>query len=185
MTRRSRRCPQLKRGHDSDCAPLTVKVDGTAVRETLTLCAPATGFEFVSKRVPAWSLSSEYGMQVLRVNIGRGSVTVIPREWLIENKSLLRHDHAQIFVAASQLKRGDQLYILNVSRAETLIALLWRLAAPAIVFFGFAILCIILRHLPRFGPPAPIPAAVRRSLAEQIRANAAFAWRTRRLGCTA
>jgi hypothetical protein len=174
--------PRFVRGDDADCDPLTVKAAGTATGETLTLCAPASGFEFVSKRVPAWSLSSEYGMQVLRVTIGRGSVTVIPREWLIENRSLLRHDHAQIFVTSSGLKRGDQLYILNVTRAETLLAMLWRLAAPAIVFFGIAILCIIARHLPRFGPLAPIPAAVRRSLAEQIRANAAFAWRTRKLG---
>jgi hypothetical protein len=60
--------------------------------------------------------------------------------------------------------------------------MLWRLISPAIVFFGIAILCVIGRHLPRFGPLAPIPAPVRRSLAEQIRANAAFAWRTRKLG---
>jgi hypothetical protein len=62
-----------------------------------------------------------------------------------------------------------------------LMALVWRLAAPAVVFFGVAILCIILRQLPRFGPALPPPAMVRRSLAEQIRANAAFAWRTRKL----
>ena len=147
----------------------------------MTLCAPASGFEFVSKRVPAWSLSSVYGMQILRVNMGRGSVTVIPGAALIGNRSLLRRDHAQIFVTASQLVRGDQLYILSVARAESLIAMLWRLISPAIVFFGVAILCMIGRHLPRFGPLAPIPAAVRRSLAEQIRANAAFAWRTRKL----
>jgi hypothetical protein len=61
-------------------------------------------------------------------------------------------------------------------------AMLWRLIAPAIVFFGIAVVCLIGRHLPRFGPPAPIAAAMRRSLAEQIRANAAFAWRTRKLG---
>jgi len=49
------------------------------------------------------------------------------------------------------------------------------------VFFGAAILLFIARHLRRFGPLAPAPSAVRRSLGEQIRANAAFAWRTRRL----
>jgi hypothetical protein len=167
---------------DADCDPMTIKVDGVPSGEKLTLCAPASGFEFVSKRVPAWSLSSIYGMQILRVNIGRGSMTVLPGAALIGNKSLLRHDHAQIFVAATRLERGDQLYILNVGRAESLMAILWRLIAPAILFFAIAILCMIGRHLPRFGPLAPIPAAVRRSLAEQIRANAAFAWRTRKLG---
>jgi hypothetical protein len=184
LTEEQSKSSRLRRnlGEDADCDPMTVKLDGATTGEKLTLCAPASGFEFVSKRVPAWSLSSAYGMQVLRVNIGRGSLTVIPGAALIGNKSLLRRDHAQIFVTAPQLARGDQLYILNVARAETLIAILWRLIAPAIVFFGVAVLCMIGRHLPRFGPLAPIPAAVRRSLAEQIRANAAFAWRTRKLG---
>jgi hypothetical protein len=39
----------------------------------------------------------------------------------------------------------------------------------------------IWRNLPRFGPIAESPPPLRRSLAEQIRATARFAWRTRRL----
>jgi hypothetical protein len=167
---------------DWDCAPLTVKQNGVPSGETLIYCAPKSEFEFVSKRVPTWSLSNEYGMQMLRVAIGRGSVTVVPRSGLIGNKSLLRHDHAQIFVDAAQMKHGDLLYILKVNSAEPLLAMLWRLIGPALIVLGIAILCIIARNLPRFGPPVPTPAPVRRSLAEQIRANAAFAWRTRKLG---
>jgi hypothetical protein len=179
QTKSSRMRGRLEK--DADCDPMTVKIGGAPSGEKLTLCAPASGFEFVSKRVPAWSLSSAYGMQILRVNMGRGSMTVIPGAALIGNRSLLRHDHAQIFVTASQLVPGDELYILNIARAERLAAMLWRLISPAIIFFAVAILCMIGRHLPRFGPLAPLPAAVRRSLAEQIRANAAFAWRTRKL----
>lgn len=169
------------RGLEDDCAPMDVAIDGNAAGTTLTLCKPPREFGLVSKRKPAWSLANEFGLQVLRVDIGRGSVTVIPRYSLIANKNLIKHDHAEIFITASHLTRGDALYILNVARAETLIAMIWRLAAPALVFFGIAILCIILRELPRFGPPIPTPAMIRRSLAEQIRANAAFAWRTRNL----
>jgi hypothetical protein len=170
-----------RRDPEEDCASLDVAADGKATGKTLTLCIPPSEFGLVSKRKPAWSLANKAGLQVLRVNIGRGSVTVIPRYSLISNKNLIRHEHAEIFLSASHLDRGDALYIVNVARAETLIALVWRLAAPALVFFGVAILCIILRQLPRFGPPLPPPAMVRRSLAEQIRANAAFAWRTRKL----
>jgi hypothetical protein len=166
---------------DQDCAPLDVAVDGIATGTTLTLCKPPREFGLVSKRKPAWSLANEFGLQVLRVNIGRGSVTVIPRYSLIANKTLIRHDHAEIFISAANLRRGDALYIVNVARAETLIAMVWRRAAPALIFFGVAILCIILREWPRFGPAIPAPAMVRRSLAEQLRANAAFAWRTRKL----
>jgi len=169
------------RDPEEDCASLNVATDGKATDKTLTLCKPPSEFGLVSKRKPAWSLANEAGLQVLRVNIGRGSVTVIPRYSLISNQNLIRHDHAEIFLSASHLDRGDALYIVNVARAETLIALVWRLAAPALVFFGVAVLFIIVRQLPRFGPPLPPPALVRRSLAEQIRANAAFAWRTRKL----
>jgi hypothetical protein len=169
------------RDPEEDCASLNVATDGKATGKTLTLCIPPSEFGLVSKRKPVWSLANRSGLQVLRVNIGRGSVTVIPRYSLISNKNLIRHEHAEIFVTAPHLVRGDALYIVNVARAEPLIALLWRLAAPALVFFGVAILCIILRQLPRFGPALPPPAMIRRSLAEQIRANAAFAWRTRKL----
>jgi hypothetical protein len=169
-----------RRDPEDDCAPMHVATDGKSAG-TLTLCIPPTEFGWSSKREPAWSLANGSGLQVLRVNIGRGSVTVIPRYSLISNKNLIRHDHGEIFITASHLIRGDALYIVNVARAETLIALVWRLAAPALVFFGIAVLFIIVRQLPRFGPPLPPPAMVRRSLAEQIRANAAFAWRTRKL----
>jgi hypothetical protein len=169
------------RDPDADCMSMDVATNGSTAGGKLTLCIPPTEFSLVSKRKPAWSLANPYGLQVLRVNIGRGSITVIPRYSLISNSNLLKHDHAEIFVAASQLTRGDALYIVSVAQAETLIALIWRLAAPAVMFFGIAILCVILRQLPRFGPPIPAPAMARRSLAEQIRANAAFAWRTRKL----
>jgi hypothetical protein len=173
--------PAPRRDPEEDCASLDVATNGKITDKPLTICLPPSEFGLVSKRTPAWSLANKSGMQVMRVNIRRGSVTVIPRYSLISNRNLIRHEHAEVFLTASHLVRGDALYIVNVARAETLIALVWRLAAPALVFFGIAILCIILRQLPRFGPPLPPPAMVRRSLAEQIRANAAFAWRTRKL----
>lgn len=170
-----------RRDPEEDCASLDVAIDGKITDKPLTICLPPSEFGLVSKRTPAWSLANRSGLQVLRVNIGRGSVTVIPRYSLIGNKNLIRHEHAEVFVTASHLVRGDALFIVNVARAETLIALIWRVASPALVFFGVAVLSIILRQLPRFGPALPPPAMVRRSLAEQIRANAAFAWRTRKL----
>jgi hypothetical protein len=79
------------------------------------------------------------------------------------------------------VKRGDSLRVLTPGQADPLIVLLWRLAAPAILFLLAAMLLLILRNLPRFGPPVPVEQPVRRSLAEQIRANARFSWRTRDL----
>jgi hypothetical protein len=164
---------------DSDCARMEILVDGIGAGQTMMLCL-GSAMGLTSKVTPSWSLGNAYGLQVLRVNIGRGSVVVVPQS-LIGNKSLLRHDHAQAFIAAAQLKRGDELLLFDLTRVETLAALLWRVAAPALVFFGMALLCLIGRELPRFGPRVAVPAPARRSLADQLRANAAFAWRTRNL----
>jgi hypothetical protein len=167
---------------DADCTPMTVRVKGTVNGESWTVCAPSSETAFASKRVPAWSLSDAQGMQILRVNVGSGEFVVFGPRWILTNKSLPIHDHAQVLIDAARLQRGDALLILSPSRAEPLLALLWRLAAPAIVFLAAAVLLLVLRDLPRFGPPLPVPVPIRRSLAEQIRANARFAWRTRKLG---
>jgi hypothetical protein len=167
---------------DGNCTPMTVRVRGKVVGESWTVCEPSSETAFASKRVPAWSLSDAQGMQILRVDIGSGEFIVFGPRWILTNKSLPVHDHAQVLIDAARLQRGDALLILSPSRAEPLLALLWRLAAPAIVFLAAAVLLLVLRDLPRFGPPLPVPVPIRRSLAEQIRANARFAWRTRKLG---
>jgi hypothetical protein len=166
---------------DSHCAPMTVRVNGVDYGDPLRVCAPAAAISFVSDRVPAWSLSDAQGTQVLRVGIGGGEFTIFGPRWILGNRSLAVGDHAEILIASLGLQRGDTLLILSPSRAEPLLALLWRLAAPAMLFLAAAMLLLILRNLPRFGPPLPVPAPVRRSLAEQIRANARFAWRTHKL----
>jgi hypothetical protein len=165
---------------EDDCKSMAVAIDGVVDGKSLTLCdgLPAG---LTSQRTPSWSLSDSKGIQVLRVPIGRGELTVVGPIFMLNNWSLPKKDHAQIFVAAAGLKHGDRLDILGRTRAEPLPVLLWRLAAPAIVFLCLAAGLTIMRHLPRFGPPIPVALPIRRSLAEQIRANARFAWRTQKL----
>jgi hypothetical protein len=181
--RRVQRDPDSARppSRADECRPLSVGIDGVPNGRTLSICGSlAAGL--TSVRVPSWSLSDSNGIQVLRVPIGRGELTVVGPRSVLANWSLPKSDHAQIFVAAVGFKHGDRLEILGRTRAEPLPVLLWRLAAPAIVFLLAAVALVILRHLPRFGPPIPVIAPIRRSLAEQIRANARFAWRTQKLG---
>jgi uncharacterized protein DUF4350 len=163
-----------------DCKPMAVSVDGVAAGRSLTLCDPWP-VPFTSERVPSWSLADSNGIQVLRVPIGRGELTVIGPFMLLTNWGLTKGDHARIFLEAAGLKHGDRLDILSATRPEPLPALLWRLAAPAIVLLGIAVFMTIVRNLPRFGPALPAAAPLRRSLAEQLRANARFAWRTQKL----
>jgi hypothetical protein len=120
-------------------------------------------------------------MHVIRTGMGLGEITVLGPRWLVINAALKRADHAEMLAAAAGLRHGDTLLIFHPAKAEPLPELLWRLAAPGILFLLCALLALAWRHGPRFGPPLPVAAPVRRSLAEQIRANARFAWRTRRL----
>jgi hypothetical protein len=173
--------PRRATGPDSDCAPYSERVAGRETGKSLRACLGSMRVAFSSMRTPAWSLSNGYGFQMLRVNIGKGSVAVIACACLTGNKSLLRGDHARIVFDSIPLRLGDHVNILNPISAESLPALLWRLAAAAIVCAMGAIGLTIWRNLPRFGRIAASPPPLRRSLAEQIRATARFAWRTRRL----
>jgi hypothetical protein len=166
---------------DDGCSPYSERLAGRDSGKSLRACLGALRVAFSSMRTPAWSLSNGYGFQMLRINIGKGSIAVIACDCLMGNKSLLREDHARIVFESVPLRAGDHVDILNPVSAESLLSLLWRLAAAAIVCGLAAIGLTIWRNLPRFGRLAAPPAPVRRSLAEQIRAAARFAWRTRRL----
>jgi hypothetical protein len=176
-----RRVPSRAAASDADCASYSERLAGRESGKSLRACLGSMRVAFSSMRTPAWSLSNGYGFQMLRVNIGKGSIAVIACECLMGNQSLLRSDHARIVFDSIPLKTGDRVDILNPISAENLLALLWRLAAAGIVCALAAIGLTIWRKLPRFGPIAPSPPLLRRSLAEQLRARARFAWRTRRL----
>jgi len=164
-----------------DCPPMQVSIDGKPTGETLLVCDVWVGNGYRSERTPAWALSDAAGIQVLRVGLGRGSVTVIGPSQIYATAAVFEHQHARVFVDASPLLRGDQLWILVANQPEALLALLWRLGAPAIGCLIAAVLLSLWRSFPRFGPLAAAPPDARRSLAEQIRANARFAWRSHSL----
>jgi hypothetical protein len=172
----------LEKAGDIECNHLSVARNGVALPESLALCDYfQRPFAMKTTRVPEWSLSSAKGMQAARIAIGKGSLTVLPPVSVAANHLLLKGDHARIFIAATGIKRGDHLLIYKIDAAEKLFPMLWRVVAPAILFLGAAALLLMIRQWPRFGTPLPTPQPLRRSLAEQLRAQAAFAWRTRRL----
>jgi hypothetical protein len=165
----------------SDCPLMAVHADGTPTGQSFRVCDAGPTLAFDGDRAPAWSLSDDRGMHVIRTAVGFGEVTVLEPAGVLSNAMLKRADHAEMFAAAAGLRHDDTLLIFHPATAEPLPALLWRLAAPGILFLLAALIALAWRHAPRFGPPVPLPTAVRRSLAEQIRANARFAWRTRNL----
>jgi hypothetical protein len=168
--------------NQNECSDWSAQARGSASTESLCIGVFPMLDGYASHRAPLWSLTAEdHGLQLLRIAIDQGELTVIGPTEIATNQSLIQHDHARAWLEATGLKRGDTLLLLSAARAEALPLLIWRLAAPAIVLILIALLALIVRHWPRFGPAEPDPVPVRRSLAEQIHASARFAWRTHRL----
>jgi hypothetical protein len=168
-------------GSDASCPLMPVSVDGSPTGQSFRACNAASVLRFDGDRAPAWTLADDRGLHVIRTGMGLGEITVLGPRWILMYAGLKRADHAEMLAAATGLRHDDTLLIFHPGRAEPLLKLLWRLAAPGIPFLLCGLLALAWRHGPRFGPPLPVPTPVRRSLAEQIRANARFAWRTRKL----
>jgi hypothetical protein len=125
---------------------------------------------------PVWALRDEIGMQAARVQAGRGSVTMINAD-PFRRRSMLDGDHARLFVAATQLRRDDEVHFLSDDDSPWLIALMWRRGAPVMLLVLAAIALALWRDVVRFGPLVQPPHGGRRSLAEQIRGTGRFALR--------
>jgi hypothetical protein len=130
----------------------------------------------VSNRETVWALRDRSGIQAMRVQVGRGSVTVINATPFRE-RSLFDGDHGRLFVAATGMHVGDDIHFLSEDDHPSLLALLWQHGAPVVLLSLALIGLVIWRGTVRFGPlEAPFDAA-RRSLAEQIRGTGQFALR--------
>ena len=164
---------------DQECRQFQEERDGKPVGASDALrwvCDVDDESSLSSERTAAWALRDASGVQAMRLQVGRGSVTVINatpfRRW-----HLFDGDHGWLFVAATQLRRGDELHFLAEGTQPSLLALMWLHGGP-VVALALALLALVLwRGGVRFGPLAAPPATARRSLAEQIRGSGQFALR--------
>lgn len=139
----------------------------------LSLCGLGISW-LETERAVEWALRDQAHLQAIRVRVGGGSVTVI-NATPFRYQALFDGDHGRVFVAATQLRRGDEVHFLSEDDYPSLLALTWRHGAPAVTI-GLALLALLLwRGGVRFGPLAPAPASARRSLADQIRGSGRFA----------
>ena len=129
-----------------------------------------------TERTAEWTLSYEGRAQAMRVAVGRGSVTVINASTL-RYRGVFAGDHAWLFVAASQLRRGDDVHFLSEEEHPSLLALVWLYGRPVVLLTLTLIVLALWRGSVRFGPLAAAPPSGRRSLAEQIRGTGQFALR--------
>ncbi len=134
----------------------------------LKICDVAQLSVLRSRNKNSWQLwNSELGMQAVRVNIGRGSVTML-NPILFNNTSTSQCDHAKVFVAATQLHRGDTVWFLTEDSGAGVLQLVWRTGAPVVVLCLALVGLWLWRTGVRFGPLAAPTEVARRSLSEQI-----------------
>ena len=156
------------------CRPMQEERDGTSAGgDVIRMCDLGMSW-LESKRPVTWALRDKKRAQTMRVAIGRGSVTVLNTA-PFRYRGLFDGDHGRLFVAVTQLRRGDEVHFMSEDDYPGLLTLMWRRGAPA-VGIGLVVIGILLwRGAVRFGPLAPALASARRSLADQIRGSGRFA----------
>lgn len=145
----------------------------TAAPRHYEMCGLYGYSALASTHPPIWQVSDADGVQALRIRMGRGSVSVVNGEPFTYFR-LLQGGNAALFVAATQLHSGDEIYFVSDQNHASLIALTWRFGAPVIVLLLAALALALWRAAPRFGPAMPSPESARRSLGEQIRGTGSF-----------
>jgi hypothetical protein len=161
-----------------ECAKFQEEHDQTPSLGTDTtrhwICDFDTDSFLTSTRNVRWALREASGIQAMRVDVGRGSVTVINAA-PFRYRKLFDGDHGWLFVAATQLRRGDEVHFLSEDDHPSLLALLWQHGGPVVVLALTLVALALWRGAVRFGPLAPANEAARRSLADQIRGTGQFA----------
>jgi len=154
---------------EADAQPATYAPD-----RRFQLCTwSASYYRPQAKAVASWSVVDPKGIKLLRVPLGRGSVTVFDND-LLNNDALLRGDHALLMVAALQARPGAEVWFLRGEGRASFSLWLWRKGWPAAGLAALALLLIWWRAAPRFGPRIAFSALPRRSMREQVRGTAAF-----------
>ena len=122
-------------------------------------------FEWVShlagEENVVWALRDASGIHAMRTRVGRGTVTMIDAA-PFTHRNLLDGDHGRLFVAATALRRGDEVHFLSEDDAPWLLALAWQRGAPVIAFALAMVALALWRGAIRFGPLAAAPVAARR-----------------------
>jgi len=161
--------------HDEDeyeeCGP----VEEVAPQEGPSYSMCGLDFSFVKTERPMqWALRDAAGHQAVRVAVGEGSVTLLNVE-PFTHRALFDGDHAALFVAATELARGDEVVFVTEDDYPPLLMLLWNSGAPAVALSLVVMTFALWRGAVRFGPTLAAPEPRRRSMAEQIRGSGYFA----------
>ena len=123
---------------------------------------------------PARSADNAVGSQLISIDIGSGGVLVLTSFRLWTNTAIGCHDHAHLlrYLASD---RAAVSWIYNVDMPSILV-LIWRNFAPAVLLFALAILLWLWHGAVRSRRPRMDASLARREIVSHIQARARFAW---------
>ncbi len=164
---------------DKDCRELSDRMAAPLPPDTarsLRLCGWPHWQRMVARTpaVPLWALEGSGGIELLRMAVGKGSVTVLGPHRAFHNTGLLRGDNAVVLAATLQLEPGVEVWIVAEESREHLLLWVWHAAWIAIVLVLAAVLAALWRGAVRFGPVGTTTEQQRRSMAEQVTGTARF-----------
>jgi hypothetical protein len=142
-----------------------------------TICGMDAASSLKTARRMSWALARDaWGLQAVRVKSGHGSVTVLNGTPFV-GRGLFDDDNGRLFVAATQLRTGDEIHFFSENSHASLLELAWQLGWPVVCLLVALIALALWRSSARFGPLAAPADMARRSLAEQIRGTGQFTLR--------
>ncbi len=124
---------------------------------------------------PSYWAGDKFGTHFMQFNVGDGMLSVLSDKTIWQSERAGQFDHAYLFWMLSD--SDTDTVILYGASMPSVFYLLWHHAAELIVICALWLLAWIYYRSRRFGPMRGINVAVRRSMAEHIRASAEYLWR--------
>jgi len=169
--------PAASKPTEPECAPVTepeglrpAYPDGRGYK----LCG---GHGYLGLRItepPLWAIEGRFGHDMVRVAMGRGSVTVFTTDLLFDNHRILDGDNALLAMATLQTRRGGEVWFVTEEARPPLLAWIWTEAWVAVLLGALALIAAWWRGAARFGPLMARTVHGRRSMAEQVTGTAQF-----------
>lgn len=169
--------PAASKPTEPECAPVAEPVglrpaypDGQGYK----LCG---GHGYLGLRItqtPLWAIEGRFGHDMIRVAMGRGSVTVFTTDLLFDNHRILDGDNALLAMATLQARRGGEVWFVTEEARSPLLAWIWTEAWVAVLLGALALAAAWWRGAVRFGPLMARATPGRRSMAEQVTGTAQF-----------
>lgn len=116
------------------------------------------------------------GDQVVSLDRGRGSVTVLSSLQFARNRSIGTGDHAEFLWHVFSMTPARELVVYWAPGRLSLWSFLKANAAPALAACGALLFLWLWSIMPRFGPVAPDAPPGRRRLLDHLRASGRYYW---------